>query len=336
MLLKQSQTAFNLVFLMIDSTDHISPKTGLTPTVTLSKNGGSFGAAAGAVTEIANGWYKVAANATDANTLGPLVLHATGSGADPVDIMFNVVAFDPGDSVRAGLTAMPNAAAAASGGLLILGANTGTPTLSAFSFTGGTLGLSIFGLGSGSLTVGSATAVNAANLDAAVTSRMATFTLPTNFSSLGISGGGAVTVGTNSDKTGYSLAADQAVNVTKWAGTTVATPDTAGYPKVTVKSGTGTGEISLSSGLVTSGGGTMTVGGYTAGNTPLQSTTTVDGLTISSALELMISLAAGRNTITDNGDGTKTVTFKKQNGSTTKFAVTFNTTTEVRTDSSVS
>lgn len=40
------------------------------------------------------------------------------------------------------------------------------------------------------------------------------------------------------------------VDVTKWNGTAVATPDTAGYPKVTIKSGTGTGEISLSSGGV--------------------------------------------------------------------------------------
>ena len=38
-----------------------------------------------------------------------------------------------------------------------------------------------------------------------------------------------VTVTTNSDKTGYSLAADQAVNVTKVAGTVVASALTAGY-----------------------------------------------------------------------------------------------------------
>lgn len=38
-------------------------------------------------------------------------------------------------------------------------------------------------------------------------------------------------------------------NVTQWAGTNVATPDTNGYPKVTLKSGTGTGEVSLSSGV---------------------------------------------------------------------------------------
>lgn len=42
-------------------------------------------------------------------------------------------------------------------------------------------------------------------------------------------------------------------DVTKWNGTAVATPATAGYPAVTLKSGTGTGEISLSSGAVTAG-----------------------------------------------------------------------------------
>jgi len=40
------------------------------------------------------------------------------------------------------------------------------------------------------------------------------------------------------------------VSVTQWTGTNVATPDTAGHPKVTIKSGTGTGEISLTSGRV--------------------------------------------------------------------------------------
>lgn len=39
-------------------------------------------------------------------------------------------------------------------------------------------------------------------------------------------------------------------DVRDWIGTAVATPDTAGYPKATIKSGTGTGEISLTSGGV--------------------------------------------------------------------------------------
>jgi hypothetical protein len=92
---KQSSTAYPLVFLMIDSSDHISPKTGLSPTVTISKAGGSFASPSGAVSEIGNGWYKVAGNATDTATLGPLLLHATASGADPVDAMYEVVAIDP-------------------------------------------------------------------------------------------------------------------------------------------------------------------------------------------------------------------------------------------------
>ena len=39
-------------------------------------------------------------------------------------------------------------------------------------------------------------------------------------------------------------------NVKQWNDTNVPTPDTAGYPKTTIKSGTGTGELLLSSGLV--------------------------------------------------------------------------------------
>lgn len=38
------------------------------------------------------------------------------------------------------------------------------------------------------------------------------------------------------------------IDVVQWLGTAVATPDTAGYVKATIKSGTGSGELSLSSG----------------------------------------------------------------------------------------
>jgi hypothetical protein len=116
-LLKQSSTAQPLVFLMIDSSDHITGKTGLTPTVTLSKSGAAFASPAGSVTEIANGWYKVAGNATDTGTLGPLILHATGTGADPVDIEFEVVAFDPQVGTNLGLSAIPTGNPGAAGGV---------------------------------------------------------------------------------------------------------------------------------------------------------------------------------------------------------------------------
>lgn len=39
-------------------------------------------------------------------------------------------------------------------------------------------------------------------------------------------------------------------NVTQWSGTAVAAVDTAGYPKVTIKPGTGTGELALTAGVV--------------------------------------------------------------------------------------
>lgn len=96
MLIKQGTAVSPLLFLMVDSSDHITGKTGLNPTVTISKNGGAFAAPAGAVTEIGNGVYQIAGNATDSNTLGQVWIHATAAGADPCDDKsYEVVASDP-------------------------------------------------------------------------------------------------------------------------------------------------------------------------------------------------------------------------------------------------
>ena len=91
MLIKQSTAVKVIPFFLVDSTDHITGKTGLTATVTISKNGGTFGAPAGAIAEIGNGWYRIAANATDSNTIGSLLVHATATGADPFDVIHEVV-----------------------------------------------------------------------------------------------------------------------------------------------------------------------------------------------------------------------------------------------------
>jgi hypothetical protein len=100
---KQSTTAQPIPFLMVDSADHTTGKTGLTVTVTLSKNGAAFGAALGAVSEIGNGWYALAGNVTDRGTLGALLLHASAANADPTDLDYAIVAFDPFDA-NLGLT----------------------------------------------------------------------------------------------------------------------------------------------------------------------------------------------------------------------------------------
>jgi len=184
-LLKQSSTAKPLQFFMIDSADHISGKTGLSPTVKIGKNGGTGAAPSGAVTEIdatnLPGWYKVAGNATDTNTLGPLALHASATGADPCDREYTVVAFDPDDAAALGLSRVdaaitsrlaPTVAArtldvSATGEAGVDLANVGSPTT--------TLNLSGTTIAAVSGAVGSVTA--------------------------------AVTVGTNNDKTGYGLSA---------------------------------------------------------------------------------------------------------------------------------
>lgn len=102
--IQQSTTQSALLFFMVASSDHISALTGASPTVTLSKNGAAFASPSGAVTEIANGWYKVAGNATDTATLGPLALHATAASGDPCDILVaNIVAYNP-QTANLGLT----------------------------------------------------------------------------------------------------------------------------------------------------------------------------------------------------------------------------------------
>jgi hypothetical protein len=95
----QSTTQSPLLFFMTLSSDHLSPATGKSPTVTISKAGGAFASPSGSVTEIANGWYKVAGNSTDTNTLGPLALHATEASSDNCDLVVaEIVAYDPQDN----------------------------------------------------------------------------------------------------------------------------------------------------------------------------------------------------------------------------------------------
>jgi len=101
MMRQKDTTTYPVQFLLVSNEDHITGKTGLTPTVTVSKNGGGFGAAAGAVSELANGVYSWAGNATDRNTLGELMVHISASGADPVDMKILIVDFDPFSAVGA-------------------------------------------------------------------------------------------------------------------------------------------------------------------------------------------------------------------------------------------
>jgi hypothetical protein len=75
---------------MTDSSDHISGKTGLTLTITASKDGGAFASISPTVTERGSGWYSLALTTSNTDTVGDLSLHATATGADPTDMTVQV------------------------------------------------------------------------------------------------------------------------------------------------------------------------------------------------------------------------------------------------------
>lgn len=80
----------NITFLMVDATDDITPKTGLSPTATVSRDGGAFGAASGTVAEIASGYYQFDASATDMSG-GLVTFKFAATGANDTTISIRTV-----------------------------------------------------------------------------------------------------------------------------------------------------------------------------------------------------------------------------------------------------
>lgn len=202
-LLKQS-TAYNAVVFMTDSSDHVTGKTGLTLTITASKAAGSFASISPTVTELATGWYKLALDTTMTNTLGDFALHITATGADPTDVIMQIVSFDTQDAVRMGLTALPNAAAEASGGLYTRGTGAGQINQDA----NGRIDANVKTWIGGAIPAVNVTGVPLVD---------AKYLLGTIFAT--------------PNTAGVPL-----VDVSKWLGTTVATPTVAGIPKAEVSS----------------------------------------------------------------------------------------------------
>ena len=67
-------------FFMVDATDGYTPETGLSVTATRSIDGAAFASCANAVSEVANGVYKIDLAAADLNG-NVIVLRFTASGA---------------------------------------------------------------------------------------------------------------------------------------------------------------------------------------------------------------------------------------------------------------
>ena len=79
--IKKNTVLNNFMFLMVDSTDHVTPKTGLTITATRSIDAAVFAACANVATEVANGMYKINFAATDVNG-DVITFKFAGTGAD--------------------------------------------------------------------------------------------------------------------------------------------------------------------------------------------------------------------------------------------------------------
>jgi len=71
----------SLAFVLYSNTDHVSPKTGLSVTATISKDGGAFAACTNSVSEISNGVYKITLTATEMNA-DVVVVRFVATGAD--------------------------------------------------------------------------------------------------------------------------------------------------------------------------------------------------------------------------------------------------------------
>lgn len=168
--------------------------TGKTIAITISKNTAAFGnpsAGATNATEIASGWYFVALSTTDTGTLGPIAIRGTASGINDVGEKLTVVNANTG-----GLAALPNTAVTTNASLITSGTGTDQLGLTAggkvsetvltdtvTTYTGNTpqTGDNFARIGVAGVGLTNLGDARIANLDATVSSRMATYTQPAGF-----------------------------------------------------------------------------------------------------------------------------------------------------------
>jgi hypothetical protein len=104
-MLKQSTAVTIRLGPFLDATDGVTEEAALSPAIEVSKNHGAFAArnSAGAITHDSNGWYAVPLDATDTNTLGPLVVKSDDAATHlPVWREFVVVTANVYDAMVAG------------------------------------------------------------------------------------------------------------------------------------------------------------------------------------------------------------------------------------------
>lgn len=118
-----------IFFHAVDATDGIAAETGLTGVGRISKNGAATAASSASLSEIDStnmpGRYYIELTAGELDTIGIIEFRYKAAACAEVVARAQVVPYDPYDAVRMGLTALPNAAAEAAGGLYTRGTGAG-------------------------------------------------------------------------------------------------------------------------------------------------------------------------------------------------------------------
>jgi len=92
---------------LVDSTDGVTPKTGLTfsgTEIQVSQNGGSFTSFAGTVTEVGSGLYYYEATSSELGSMGFGVVKVVKTGVRTFVAQYQVIALDPFDSTAWGMS----------------------------------------------------------------------------------------------------------------------------------------------------------------------------------------------------------------------------------------
>lgn len=137
--------------------------------------------------------------------------------------------------------------------------------------------------------------------------------------------------GTNpTSATTYTLLVPETTQVAGWAGVPLAAYDTAGYPKVTLKSGTGTGEISLSSGVANANAVQVSGDATAADNLETMldgtggQTLSLGSLIINNASGPAVEIDGTTNGLTINASGGHAVTIASTGGNGAGVSITGN------------
>lgn len=108
----QQSTAIRVPLQAYLASDHVTPATGKTIAVTISKNGAAYGnpsAGATNAVEIGSGSYYVDLSTTDTGTIGPVIVKGAEGTIDTIISMYDVadtaaIIFDRADGVETGKT----------------------------------------------------------------------------------------------------------------------------------------------------------------------------------------------------------------------------------------